>query len=54
MAYDVELLPPVVEFLRGMDPKMRAKAAREGTVWVLALGASRLRTTVLEGLDEDR
>lgn len=28
MAYEVELLPPAVEFLRGIDTKLRAKAAR--------------------------
>jgi hypothetical protein len=28
MAYEVELLPPAVEFLRGIDTKVRAKAAR--------------------------
>lgn len=28
MPYDVELLPPVVEFLRGIEAKLRAKAAR--------------------------
>ena len=28
MAYDVELLPAAVEFLRGISPKLRAKAAR--------------------------
>ena len=28
MPYEVELLPPVMEFLRGIDAKMRAKAAR--------------------------
>ena len=28
MAYEVELLPPAVEFLRGIDTMLRAKAAR--------------------------
>ena len=28
MAYEVELLPPVVVFLRSIEPKLRAKAAR--------------------------
>jgi hypothetical protein len=28
MPYDVELLPPVVEFLRAIEAKLRAKAAR--------------------------